>query len=109
MEHIEQAGIHSGDSACSIPTQTIPPQTLSLIREWSVRVAKELKVVGLINIQYAIQVRQESICKRHQGALPRQLPCTTSYKHASAGWPLACMVGCLVTSCGACRSNPADT
>lgn len=56
MEHIEQAGIHSGDSACSIPTQTIPAPALATIREWTIRVAKALKVVGLINIQYAIQV-----------------------------------------------------
>lgn len=55
MEHIEQAGIHSGDSACSLPTQTIPEKTLNIIREASTRVAKALKVVGLINIQWAVQ------------------------------------------------------
>lgn len=49
--------MHSGDSACSIPTQSIPSTTLKTIREWTVKVAKALKVVGLINIQYAIQVR----------------------------------------------------
>lgn len=54
-----QAGVHSGDSACSIPTQSIPSLTLRTIREWTVKVAKALKVVGLINIQYAIQVCAE--------------------------------------------------
>jgi len=57
MEHIEQAGIHSGDSACSIPTQSIPEETLAVIRKWTHEVAEALGVVGLINIQYAVQVR----------------------------------------------------
>eukprot|EP00775_Hariotina_reticulata_P009331 gene9331-9495_t len=55
MEHIEQAGVHSGDSACSLPTQSIPTTTLNIIRDWTHKVADALKVVGLINIQYAIQ------------------------------------------------------
>ena len=54
MEHIEQAGVHSGDSACSIPTQTISESSLATIREWTPKVAKRLGVVGLINIQYAV-------------------------------------------------------
>jgi len=68
MEHIEQAGIHSGDSACSLPTQTIPPATLATIREWTVRVAKALKVVGLINIQYAVQDDQPYIIEANPRA-----------------------------------------
>jgi len=54
MEHIEQAGVHSGDSACSIPTQTIPESSLATIRDWTPKVAKRLGVIGLINIQYAV-------------------------------------------------------
>ena len=54
MEHIEQAGVHSGDSACSIPSQTIPEKSLETIRDWTPKVAKRLGVVGLINIQYAV-------------------------------------------------------
>ena len=54
MEHIELAGIHSGDSACVIPPITIPPRHLETIRRYTRRIALELKVVGLINIQYAI-------------------------------------------------------
>jgi carbamoyl-phosphate synthase large subunit len=54
MEHIEQAGIHSGDSACSIPSRTIKPEHLKTIEEYTAKIAKELKVVGLVNIQYAI-------------------------------------------------------
>ncbi|CAN1212593.1 carbamoyl-phosphate synthase large subunit [Tumidithrix helvetica PCC 7403] len=56
MEHIEEAGIHSGDSACSIPTFSLSEQVLTTIREWTVKLAKRLKVIGLMNIQYAVQV-----------------------------------------------------
>jgi carbamoyl-phosphate synthase large subunit len=54
MEHIEHAGIHSGDSACSIPPRTIKAEHLKTIDEWTRKIAGELKVVGLINIQFAI-------------------------------------------------------
>ena len=54
MEHIELAGIHSGDSACVIPPISIPEKHLSTIREYTKRIARELKVVGLMNMQYAI-------------------------------------------------------
>lgn len=54
MEHIEQAGIHSGDSACSIPTTSLPAEVLATLREWTVKLAKALKVIGLMNVQYAI-------------------------------------------------------
>ena len=58
MQHIEQAGVHSGDSACSIPPQTIAEECLQVIREWTPKLARALKVVGLINIQYCIQDNQ---------------------------------------------------
>jgi carbamoyl-phosphate synthase large subunit len=54
MEHIELAGIHSGDSACVIPPISIPPKHLDTIYEYTRRIAVELNVVGLMNIQYAI-------------------------------------------------------
>ncbi|MDD5432074.1 MAG: carbamoyl-phosphate synthase large subunit [Candidatus Omnitrophica bacterium] len=54
MEHIEHAGIHSGDSACTIPTRTLKPEHLKTIDEWTKKIAAELKVAGLINIQFAI-------------------------------------------------------
>jgi carbamoyl-phosphate synthase large subunit len=55
MEHIEQAGIHSGDSACVIPPVSIPAKHLDAIRDLTRRIARELNVVGLMNIQYAIE------------------------------------------------------
>jgi carbamoyl-phosphate synthase large subunit len=54
MEHIELAGIHSGDSACAIPPRTIKAKHLKTIEEYTAKIAQALKVVGLINIQYAI-------------------------------------------------------
>ncbi|KAF6150558.1 hypothetical protein GIB67_030359 [Kingdonia uniflora] len=54
MEHIEQAGIHSGDSACSLPTKTVPSSCLDKIRLWTKKLAKRLDVCGLMNCQYAI-------------------------------------------------------
>jgi len=54
MEHIELAGIHSGDSACVIPPISLAPKHLDTIREYTRRIAVELGVVGLMNIQYAI-------------------------------------------------------
>ncbi|MBP7089085.1 MAG: carbamoyl-phosphate synthase large subunit, partial [Candidatus Omnitrophica bacterium] len=54
MEHIEWAGIHSGDSACAIPTRTIKEEHLETISRYTEQIARELKVVGLMNIQYAI-------------------------------------------------------
>jgi len=54
MEHIELAGIHSGDSACVVPSRNIPEKHLKTIEEYAKRIATELKVKGLMNIQFAI-------------------------------------------------------
>ena len=54
MEHIELCGIHSGDSACVIPPITIPEKHIKTLREYTARIAKEMHVVGLMNMQYAI-------------------------------------------------------
>ncbi|MFM9047199.1 MAG: carbamoyl-phosphate synthase large subunit, partial [Cyanobium sp.] len=55
MEHIEPAGVHSGDSACSLPSMSLPPDCLATIRQWSADLARALKVRGLINLQFAVQ------------------------------------------------------
>ena len=59
MEHIEEAGVHSGDSACVIPPQTIPEDIIETIKDYTRRLALELDVVGLINIQYAVKPGSE--------------------------------------------------
>src|SRR5213082_2146892 len=55
MEHIEEAGVHSGDSSCVLPPVSLSPSILEHIREYTKRLALALKVVGLMNVQYAIQ------------------------------------------------------
>jgi carbamoyl-phosphate synthase large subunit len=55
MEHIEEAGVHSGDSSCVLPPVSLSPKVLDTIREYTKRLALALKVVGLMNVQYAIQ------------------------------------------------------
>ncbi|MCU1237588.1 MAG: carbamoyl-phosphate synthase large subunit [Candidatus Solibacter sp.] len=55
MEHIEEAGVHSGDSSCVLPPQSLSPEILATIEDYTVRLAKALKVIGLMNVQYAIQ------------------------------------------------------
>jgi carbamoyl-phosphate synthase large subunit len=55
MEHIEEAGIHSGDSSCVVPPFMVADRHLATIRDYTRRIARELKVVGLMNVQFAIK------------------------------------------------------
>jgi len=55
MEHVEQAGVHSGDSGCSLPPYSLTPAIQAELREQTRKLAKALKVIGLMNIQFAIQ------------------------------------------------------
>ena len=84
MEHIEEAGVHSGDSSCVLPPQTLSSETLATIADYTVHLAKALHVVGLMNVQYAI----------HQGKVyvievnPRASR-TVPYVSKATGVPLA--------------------
>ncbi|MEM6434281.1 MAG: carbamoyl-phosphate synthase large subunit [Cyanobacteria bacterium P01_D01_bin.115] len=84
MEHIEQAGIHSGDSACSIPTITLPESSLTTIRDWTVKLARRLNVVGLMNIQFAVKGDQVYILEANPRA-SRTVP----FVSKATGLPLA--------------------
>ncbi|GAB4522990.1 MAG: carbamoyl-phosphate synthase large subunit [Pleurocapsa sp.] len=84
MEHIEQAGIHSGDSACSVPYNSLSPAALDTIRTWTIKLANALKVVGLMNIQYAVQGEQLYILEANPRA-SRTVP----YVSKATGVPLA--------------------
>jgi carbamoyl-phosphate synthase large subunit len=55
MEHIEEAGVHSGDSSCVLPATSLAPETLSAIRSYTERLARALNVIGLMNVQYAVK------------------------------------------------------
>ena len=59
MEHIEEAGVHSGDSACCIPPHSLAPETITVIKQAAASLAKSLGVVGLMNVQFAVK-REES-------------------------------------------------
>lgn len=84
MEHIEEAGIHSGDSACSIPYTSLSPSVLDTIRQWTEKLAQALKVVGLMNIQYAVQGEQVYILEANPRA-SRTVP----FVSKATGVPLA--------------------
>ena len=55
MEHIEEAGVHSGDSSCVLPATSLSPETLATIRSYTERLARALNVIGLMNVQYAVK------------------------------------------------------
>ena len=84
MEHIEQAGIHSGDSACSLPAIYLSQAVLDQIRTWTIQLAKALKVVGLMNIQFAVQGDQVYILEANPRA-SRTVP----FVSKAIGIPLA--------------------
>lgn len=84
MEHIEEAGVHSGDSACSIPFTTLSAEVIATIRQWTTQLANALNVVGLMNIQYAVQGDQVYILEANPRA-SRTVP----YVSKATGRPLA--------------------
>jgi carbamoyl-phosphate synthase large subunit len=93
MEHIEQAGVHSGDSACSLPPFSLSPELQAELRRQTVALALALRVVGLMNVQYAIQDGVVFVLEVNPRA-SRTVP----YVSKATGLPLAkiaarCMVG----------------
>jgi carbamoyl-phosphate synthase large subunit len=61
MEHIEEAGVHSGDSACAIPPYSLPGPVIAEIRAATVALARELNVIGLMNVQFAVRWEQKGV------------------------------------------------
>ena len=84
MEHIEEAGIHSGDSSCVLPSVTLKPSILERIRDYTSRLARALNVVGLMNVQYAIQRDTVYVLEVNPRA-SRTIPYAVSYTHLFAG------------------------
>ncbi|PYV21211.1 MAG: carbamoyl phosphate synthase large subunit, partial [Acidobacteria bacterium] len=84
MEHIEEAGIHSGDSSCVLPSVHISERLRQVLRDYTVRLAKELRVVGLMNVQYAIQNEKVYVLEVNPRA-SRTVP----YVSKATGVPLA--------------------
>ena len=75
MEHIEQAGIHSGDSACVIPPQSLSPEIIATVREYTRRIALGLGVVGLVNIQMAVKDNVVYILEANPTGKPHRSVC----------------------------------
>jgi len=97
MEHVEQAGIHSGDSACSLPPYSLPKALQDEMRRQTIAMAKALKVVGLMNVQFAIQGEGDSAVVYVLEVNPRASR-TVPFVSKATGQPLAkiaarCMVG----------------
>ena len=84
MEHIEEAGVHSGDSSCVLPAASISPEQMATIRDYTVRLAKALNVIGLMNTQYAIHNGKVYVIEVNPRA-SRTVP----YVSKSTGVPLA--------------------
>ncbi|XP_021748064.1 carbamoyl-phosphate synthase large chain, chloroplastic-like [Chenopodium quinoa] len=93
MEHIEQAGVHSGDSACFLPTKTISSSCLETIRTWTMKLAKRLNVCGLMNCQYAITTSGDVFLLEANPRASRTVP----FVSKAIGHPLA-KYACLVMS-----------
>ena len=105
MEHIEEAGIHSGDSACALPPFSLAPEVVADIEQQSIALARELGVVGLMNVQFAIQGQDVYILEVNPRA-SRTVP----FVGKATGLPLAkagalCMVGKSLDEAGA-RGTP---
>jgi carbamoyl-phosphate synthase large subunit len=97
MQHIEEAGIHSGDSSCVLPAVGIRPETLDVLRTYTRKLALALKVIGLVNLQFAIQ--RDAAGKDHVYVIevnPRASR-TVPYVSKATGIPLAKMAARLMT------------
>ncbi|HLA85829.1 MAG TPA: carbamoyl-phosphate synthase large subunit [Thermoguttaceae bacterium] len=88
MEHIEEAGVHSGDSACAIPPYSLPGPVVKEIREATYAMARELKVIGLMNVQYAIQ-REQGRPKLYVLEVNPRASRTVPFVSKATGMPLA--------------------
>ncbi len=84
MEHIEEAGVHSGDSAAAIPTYSLKPELVERVKEYSRKLALALSVKGLINIQYAVKGDEVYVLEVNPRS-SRSVP----YVSKSVGYPLA--------------------
>ncbi|HVB05439.1 MAG TPA: carbamoyl-phosphate synthase large subunit [Acidimicrobiales bacterium] len=84
MEHVEEAGVHSGDSACAIPPPTLSVETTAVLEQYTARIAEALSVVGPINVQYAVQQGQVFVIEANPRA-SRTVP----FVAKATGVPLA--------------------
>ncbi len=98
MEHIEEAGVHSGDSSCSLPPYSLSKDTKARLREQVAALARELKVVGLMNTQFAVQAGEEGEDTIYLLEVNPRASRTVPFVSKATGVPLAriaarCMAG----------------
>jgi carbamoyl-phosphate synthase large subunit len=97
MQHIEEAGIHSGDSSCVLPAVGIAPETLNILRTYTGKLALALKVVGLVNLQFAIQKDAGGIDRVYVIEVNPRASRTVPYVSKATGIPLAKVASRLMT------------
>ena len=100
MEHIEQAGIHSGDSACSLPTHTLSPEILAELRKQAKQLAFELNVKGLMNGQFAVKDNQVYLIEINPRAAR-----TVPFVSKATGLPLAKIAARVMTGQSLTKQN----
>ncbi|PXZ03577.1 carbamoyl phosphate synthase large subunit [Gilliamella apicola] len=100
MEHIEQAGIHSGDSACSLPTHTLSPEILAELRKQAKQLAFELNVKGLMNGQFAVKDNQVYLIEINPRAAR-----TVPFVSKATGLPLAKIAARVMTGRSLAKQN----
>jgi carbamoyl-phosphate synthase large subunit len=89
MEHIEEAGVHSGDSACVIPSFSLSDDVLAEIRRATYAMAKRLKVIGLMNVQFAIKVEEDGLQKVYVLEVNPRASRTVPFVAKATGVPVA--------------------
>jgi carbamoyl-phosphate synthase large subunit len=97
MQHIEEAGIHSGDSSCVLPAVSIRPETLEVLRAYTRKLALALKVVGLVNLQFAIQKDAQGNDRVYVIEVNPRASRTVPYVSKATGVPLAKVAARLMT------------
>ncbi len=108
MQHIEEAGIHSGDSSCVLPAVSIRPETLETLRTYTRKLALALKVVGLVNLQFAIQRNAAGDDHVYVIEVNPRASRTVPYVSKATGIPLAKIAARLMTGQKLCKLLPAQ-
>jgi carbamoyl-phosphate synthase large subunit len=108
MEHIEEAGVHSGDSSCSLPPYSLPAEVQDRLREQVVALARALDVVGLMNTQFAVQVDADGASTIYLLEVNPRASRTVPFVSKATGVPLAaiaarCMAGMSLAAQGATK------
>jgi carbamoyl-phosphate synthase large subunit len=105
MEHIEQAGVHSGDSACSLPPYSLSDDLIAELKRQTAIMARTLNVIGLMNVQFAIQRRPDGVDEVFVLEVNPRASRTVPFVSKATGLELAklaarCMAGCSLASQG---------